>query len=53
MTPLTVQRAIQPPPRAIAPVVHQHIHFHGVSAEDIATIMARQESPARPAIEKE
>ena len=29
---------------------HVHFHFHGVSAEDIATIMRQQEVPARLAI---
>jgi hypothetical protein len=28
-----------------------HLHFHGVTAEDVAAIIRPQETPARPAIE--
>lgn len=39
--PETVQRALSVPQQAIeAPA--QHIHFHGLSAEDIAAIIGRQ-----------
>lgn len=51
--PLSVQAAILARPRqAIAPAQHLHFHFHGVSAEDAAAIIRRQEMPARPAIEE-
>jgi hypothetical protein len=39
------------PLRAIAPPA-QHIHFHGVSAEDVAAIVRQAETPARPAIKE-
>ena len=46
--PALVQRvsAPQAPRKALLPVErHEHIHFHGVSAADIAAILARREDP--------
>lgn len=53
--PARASEAISAPrPRAIAaPVQHVHFHFHGVSAEDVAAIIRRQETPGRPAIEED
>jgi len=50
--PLAVRRAILTPPRAIVPAQHLHLHFDGLSAEDVATI-AQHGYTARASIEKE
>jgi hypothetical protein len=46
------QRAVQsaPSPRAVQapeprPAIEQHVHFHGLSAEDVAAILARRGRP--------
>jgi len=40
-----------PQRRAIgAPAQHVHFHFHGLSAEDIAAVISRQETPGRRGI---
>lgn len=41
----TVPSAIRSEPQRALPPVQQHIHFHGVSAEDIAAVLARRENP--------
>jgi hypothetical protein len=44
--------ALPRPARAIsAAVVHQHLHLHGVDADDLAAIIRQQQSAAWPAIE--
>ena len=43
----TAEAITMPSREAIAPV-HQHLHFHGVSPEDIAAIIGQ--APARPAL---
>lgn len=55
VAPIAVQRAVLDPPRRALPppVVHHHLHLHGLAAEDIAAVISRQESPARPAIEED
>jgi len=50
----TAEQAIPAPqPRAIGPAQHLHLHFHGMSTEDAAAIMRRQDDPARPAIKED
>lgn len=43
LTATTVRQAIPASRPAIAPTQHLHLHFHGVSAEDAATIISRRE----------
>jgi hypothetical protein len=43
--------AIPAPQHAAIEAPQYHLHFHGVSAEDIATIM--RQAPARPAIKEQ
>lgn len=51
--PLAAQASLTAPPgRAIAPVVHHHVHLHGVTPDDVAAIMRQQAEPARPAIQE-
>jgi hypothetical protein len=51
--PLAVQAALLAPPRrAIAPVVHHHLHFHGVTPDDVAAILRQQAEPAWPALQE-
>jgi len=40
--PSNVARAAQPLPQA-RPAIEQHVHFHGLSAEDVAAILARRD----------
>ena len=50
-----VARAAQPLPEP-RPVIERpavHLHFHGVSAEDVAAIIRQQQPAAQPAIEED